>query len=86
VSVEAQTRAPERNTQSNVGIAASVGIMAYNEEANIGAAVDSILSQALHTGTIAELIQAFPPPCSETMSAAGFVRRMLTDWSLDSLE
>src|SRR3982074_2802360 len=34
----------------------SVGIMAYNEEANIGAAVTSVLSQVLATSNIAELL------------------------------
>jgi biofilm PGA synthesis N-glycosyltransferase PgaC len=70
VSVEAQTRAPHRTTPALLAegrariphrpvtapVRSSVGIMAYNEEANIGPAVDSILSQALRTGTIEELI------------------------------
>ncbi|MGN6176952.1 MAG: glycosyltransferase [Streptosporangiaceae bacterium] len=34
----------------------SVGVMAYNEEANIAAALASILGQKLNTGTITELI------------------------------
>ena len=33
-------------------LSCSVGIMAYNEEANIGAAVDSVLGQVLCTGEI----------------------------------
>jgi len=36
--------------------ACSVGIMAYNEEANIGSAIDSILKQSPACGAIAELI------------------------------
>lgn len=37
-------------------LSCSVGIMAYNEEANIGAAVDSVLGQARSAGDVAELI------------------------------
>jgi poly-beta-1,6-N-acetyl-D-glucosamine synthase len=38
------------------GLACSVGIMAYNEEANIGEAIRTILGQQLTSGYIAELI------------------------------
>jgi biofilm PGA synthesis N-glycosyltransferase PgaC len=37
-------------------LACSVGIMAYNEEANIGAAVDTVLGQVLSSGDVTELI------------------------------
>lgn len=37
-------------------VAVSVGVMAYNEEANIGNAIETILGQDLRSGEIAELI------------------------------
>jgi len=47
-------RRPDRRYAG--GLDCSVGIMAYNEEANIAGAISSILGQQLNSGQIAELI------------------------------
>jgi poly-beta-1,6-N-acetyl-D-glucosamine synthase len=46
----------DRKVPDGPGIACSVGIMAYNEEANIADAIGAILGQKLGSGHIAELI------------------------------
>jgi poly-beta-1,6-N-acetyl-D-glucosamine synthase len=48
----------ERSADSRNGSISqcSVGIMAYNEEANIADAIDSVLSQVLDTATVGELV------------------------------
>jgi biofilm PGA synthesis N-glycosyltransferase PgaC len=46
----------ERGPQDGRGLGCSVGIMAYNEEANIADAIGTILGQELTSGHIAELI------------------------------
>ena len=46
----------QTNTDKATGLECSVGIMAYNEEANIAQALDSILGQDLTVGRIAEVI------------------------------
>jgi len=47
---------PERELPDHRQLDCSVGIMAYNEEANIGEAIESIFEQRLATGRITELI------------------------------
>jgi biofilm PGA synthesis N-glycosyltransferase PgaC len=47
---------PERELPDDPELGCSVGIMAYNEEANIGDAIGSILEQRLGSGRITELI------------------------------
>ena len=47
---------PIEGDQPRAGVACSVGIMAYNEEANIADAIGTILGQDLHSSHIAELI------------------------------
>jgi poly-beta-1,6-N-acetyl-D-glucosamine synthase len=72
VSLQFQSRAPEATTRAPasvngghalpdggnplIALECSVGVMAYNEEANIGVAVKSVLDQALSTTSVAELI------------------------------
>ena len=46
----------QTNTDKATGLECSVGIMAYNEEANIAQALESILGQDLTVGRIAEAI------------------------------
>jgi poly-beta-1,6-N-acetyl-D-glucosamine synthase len=46
----------QTNTDRAVGLECSVGVMAYNEEANIAQALESILGQDLTAGRIAEAI------------------------------
>lgn len=48
--------APERELPDDRRSGCSVGIMAYNEEDNIAAAIESILGQKLTSGHVAELI------------------------------
>src|SRR5207248_8379000 len=52
----AEAGALDRGTQPTAGIACSVGIMAYNEEANIADAIGTVLGQELGSSRIAELI------------------------------
>jgi poly-beta-1,6-N-acetyl-D-glucosamine synthase len=47
---------PPAQEVTDLGERYSVGIMAYNEEANIAATVQSILGQRLHRGQLAEVI------------------------------
>ena len=53
-----ELRPPERLTQKghDAKLTCSIGVMAYNEQANIAAALDSILSQRLANGHITEVI------------------------------
>jgi poly-beta-1,6-N-acetyl-D-glucosamine synthase len=53
LSSVAAARRESRNTN---GVDCSVGIMAYNEQANIGSAISSILGQQLTSGQLRELI------------------------------
>jgi poly-beta-1,6-N-acetyl-D-glucosamine synthase len=48
--------APTQGPGPGAGVACSVGIMAFNEEANIADAIGTILGQQLHSSHVAELI------------------------------
>src|SRR5690242_15824399 len=52
----AERDAATHGRQPMVGMACSVGIMAYNEEANIADAIGTILGQELRSSHIVELI------------------------------
>src|SRR5829696_8594755 len=54
--MERDRASPESELPDDLQLACSVGIMAYNEEANIGDAIESILEQRLASGQITELI------------------------------
>ena len=54
--MESDRASPERELPDDQQLGCSVGIMAYNEEANIGDAIESILDQRLRSGQITELI------------------------------
>jgi biofilm PGA synthesis N-glycosyltransferase PgaC len=54
--MERDRASPERELPDDRQLGCSVGIMAYNEEANIGDAIESILEQKLVSGQITELI------------------------------
>ena len=54
--MERDRASPERMLPDDRQPGCSVGIMAYNEEANIGDAIESILEQRLASGQITELI------------------------------
>ena len=56
--LQLELRPPERITQKghHAKLACSIGVMAYNEQANIAAALDSILSQRLTNSHITEVI------------------------------
>jgi glycosyltransferase involved in cell wall biosynthesis len=54
--MERDRASPERELPHDRQLGCSVGIMAYNEEANIGDAIESILEQRLSSGQITELI------------------------------
>jgi poly-beta-1,6-N-acetyl-D-glucosamine synthase len=54
--MERDWAAPERELPDDRRSGCSVGIMAYNEEDNIAAAIESILGQKLTSGQVAELI------------------------------
>jgi hypothetical protein len=50
--MERDRASPERELPDDRLLRCSVGIMAYNEEANIGDAIESILQQRLASGQI----------------------------------
>jgi poly-beta-1,6-N-acetyl-D-glucosamine synthase len=52
----AEAGALDQGVQPELGVACSVGIMAYNEEANIADAIGTVLGQELTSSHIAELI------------------------------
>src|SRR5690242_9761971 len=54
--MERKRAASERELPDDRRSGCSVGIMAYNEEGNIAAAIESILGQKLPSGHVAELI------------------------------